>query len=61
MVDVGRQSSTIPKSKETEKLEKSMTRLLLAKRKAMCHGAPLRLGLPCTKLKFYWLLGHWPE
>ena len=27
----------------------------------MCHGAPLRLGLPCTKLKFYWLLGYWPE
>ena len=35
MVDVGRQSSTLVKSKETEKLEKSMTRLLLAKRKAM--------------------------
>ena len=35
MVDVGRQSSTLAKSKETEKLEKSMTRLLLAKRKAM--------------------------
>ena len=35
MVDVGRQSSTLPKSKETEKLEKTMTRLLLAKRKAM--------------------------
>ena len=27
MVDVGRQSSTLAKSKETEKLKKSMTRL----------------------------------
>ena len=35
MVDVGRQSSTFPKSKETRKLEKSTTCLLLAKRKAM--------------------------
>ena len=35
MVDVGRQSSTFPKSKETRKLEKCTTRLLLAKRKAM--------------------------
>ena len=35
MVDVGRQSSTLPKSEETKKLKKSMMRLLLAKRKAM--------------------------
>ena len=26
-----------------------------------CHGAPLRLGLPRTKLNFYYgLLGYWP-
>ena len=35
MVDVGRQSSTFPKSKEMRKLEKCTTRLLLAKQKAM--------------------------